>query len=105
MMAGTRREAITRIVLLVGLVPFVGAALLRAEEPKPLPAELKVLQRFLGDWESVTTTKPEADDLRRLVVESHELLADVPGPVGREFRCVVEELRRDQQKTTRIPSA
>lgn len=59
-----------------------------------------VADRVEGPWQPVTAVRPEAGELERLVLESHELLADVPGPAGREFRAVVEELRRDREPTS-----
>ncbi len=55
---------------------------------------IDVAERVGGPWQPVTIVRPETDDLKRLILESHQLLSDVPGPAGNEFRSVVEELRR-----------
>jgi anti-sigma B factor antagonist len=58
---------------------------------------IDVAERASGPWQPVTPVRREAEELKRLVLESHELLAEVPGPARHEFRSVVEELRRNQE--------
>jgi anti-sigma B factor antagonist len=65
--------------------------------------EVDVEARVDGPWQPVTTISPERRDLERLVLDAHELLSDVPGPAAREFRSVVDELRRGQDAAEATP--
>jgi anti-anti-sigma factor len=54
-----------------------------------------------GAWREVPCTPGTLEALRRLVIDAHEQLARVPGPAGRAFHGVVDELRRPEPEPRR----
>jgi anti-anti-sigma factor len=56
--------------------------------------DVALAERVEGAWREITSCTPRVDQLRRLVLDAHDELARVPGPAGRTFRAVADELRR-----------
>lgn len=67
--------------------------------------EVERAERDDGPWSIVTPGRARSDRLKRIVIEAHDELAQLPGPAGRAFRSVVDELRREEPPETPAPES
>lgn len=65
---------------------------------------IDVVDRLEGPWTSVDVAQPRVEALEQRVLDAHKELARVPGPAARDFRAVVEELRREQGQYVEGPN-
>jgi anti-anti-sigma factor len=56
-----------------------------------------------GPWSVVVPSRARTERLKKIVIEAHDELAQLPGPAGRAFRSVADELRRDETQEASGP--
>ncbi|HVH46197.1 MAG TPA: STAS domain-containing protein [Labilithrix sp.] len=64
---------------------------------------IDVAERAVGAWRDVIAAHPAVDTLRRVVLDSHDELARIPGPASDTFREVARELHRTEPDRPSVP--